>query len=108
MAGTVTGTIGANAGVLFEYAGTTAALQLDIGFIPSYCEFRSSTTSLAWFWNRALSFAHVATASTWAAGAVGLGQLIGTTQSVASISGIQIGTDTTINAAVVYRGMCWR
>lgn len=108
MPGTVTGTIGANAGVLFTYQGTELAQHLDIGFQPSYCEFRTSTTTRGWFWTNNFSFAHVATAASWAAGAGGVGQAIGTVTSVSSIQGIQIGTDTTINGGMVYRGLAFR
>ena len=108
MPGTVTGTIGGHAGVFFEYNGTGAALHLDVGFIPSRAEFEAATSNLGWWWNQNTAVAWVATPSAWTFGAAGVGQAIGTVTSVASIQGIQIGTDTTINSGVTYRGMCWR
>lgn len=109
MAGTVTGTIGNNAGVLFTYAGNTAAMHLDIGFQPSRCYFESATTTLSWSFFAPGPYARVATAASSAQDTGGgVGRQIGTVTSTASIQGIQIGTDTTINAGVTYRGMCWR
>ncbi len=106
MAGTVTGTIGGNAGVFFEYQGTGAALHLDIGFVPSWVEFR--TSSLSWVWSATQAVADLSTINGIVAGAAGVGQGIGTVQSVASIQGIQVATDVSMNSNVRYRGICFR
>ena len=106
MAGTVTGSIGGNAGVFFEYQGTTAALHLDIGFQPSWVEFKTSTQT--WTWTRSQSLADIATNQGWTAGAAGTGQAVTTLTDVASIQGIQIATDTVMNSNLRYRGLCFR
>lgn len=103
MAGTVTGTIGNNAGVFFRYEGTGAALHLDIGFTPSkiYSQNFDGTSpgTLTWVWNYRSMTAAVATINGWETSALGTGRTIGTVTDVASIQGVQIGTDTTINAS---------
>ena len=109
MPGTVTGTIGNNAGVLFTYNGTGAALHLDIGFRPSHMYFQAATTTSAWRWFANYAYAAVATAASWAVDTTGgIGRTIGTATSVASIQGVQIGTDTIVNTGVTYNGTCWR
>ena len=109
MPGTPTGTIGNNAGVMFTYNGTGAGLHLDIGFQPSHAYFEASTTTLAWSYFAPFPYARVATAASCVNGAGGVGQTIGTATSVASVQGIQVGTDTTINGAgITYRGYAWR
>lgn len=103
MAGTVTGTIGNNAGVFFRYQGSGAAQHLDFGFQPSdvYAQnyLSGSPGTLTWTWNYLTSFAAVATINGWESGIAGTGATIGTATDVASVQGIQIGTSTTINAA---------
>lgn len=106
MAGTVTSQIG-TAGVFFEYAGTGAALHMDIGFQPSYVEFKAST--LSWTWQKFQGYADIATINGWVLGVAGTGAAVGTLTSPASINGIQVATDVTVNAAgYTYRGVCFR
>jgi len=101
MAGTVTGTIGNNAGVFFIYEGTQAALHLDIGFVPSKIYAQNydgaSPGTLTWTWSYRSGYAAVATINGWEPGAAGTGAGVGTVTNVASIQGVQIGTSTTIN-----------
>ena len=113
MPGTVTGTIGGNAGVYFDYRGTGAALHLDIGFIPSKIEAHNWTVvtpgTLNWVWSYRSANAAVATINGWVAAAAGTGARITTTTSVASIQGVQLATDTIVNqAGQDYACMCWR
>ena len=109
MPGTVTGTIGGNAGVLFEYQGIATALHLDIGFRPSWAYFRAATSNhVEWQYCINEGYAQVGTINGWIPGAGGAGQINGTASNVASINGIQLGTDTTVNEGLVYRGYCWR
>ena len=113
MPGTVTGTIGANAGVYFDYRGTGAALHLDIGFVPSKIEAQTWTNitpgTLSWVWTRRSANAAIGTINGWVGGVAGTGARITTTTSVASINGVQLATDTTVNAAGQdYSCMCWR
>ena len=113
MAGTVTGTIGNNAGVFFRYAGTNTALHLDIGFQPSLIRAQSYTGAspgtLTWTWNYLSGYASVATIDGPELGAIGTGAAVGTLTNVASIQGVQIGTSTTINGnGYNYVLECWR
>src|SRR3990167_8593123 len=103
MAGTVTGTIGNNAGVFFRYEGSGAAQHLDIGFVPSKINAQNrdgaSLGTLTWAWNYLSGYAAVATINGWEPGVAGTGAGVGTVTNVASIQGVQIGTSTTINAS---------
>ena len=111
MAGTVNSSIGGNAGVFFEYAGTGAALHMDIGFQPSIVEFKGAGggSTLTWGWNRMQGYSDIATIDGFYPGAIGTGRAVTTLTDVSSITGIQIATDTTMNLnGMVYRGICWR
>ena len=111
MPGTVTGTIGGNAGVLFTYNGNAGAsgIHLDIGFRPSHMFFQSATNTNSWRWFANFSNAAIATAASWAVDTTGgIGRTITTLSNVASIQGVQIGTNTVINAGETYNGYCFR
>ena len=112
MPGTVTGTIGANSGVMFQYNGNGGAsgIHLDIGFRPSAVQFSAATlTANEWTWYGNNAFANIATLAGWVADITGgQGRTIGTVTNVASIQGIQIGTNTVINPSVTMNGICWR
>ena len=112
MPGTVTGTIGANAGVLFTYAGNGGAsgIHLDIGFRPNAVQFSAATiTANEWTWYSNFSFANIATLAGWVTDLTGgVGRAITTLTNVASIQGIQIGTNTVINPSGTMSGICWR
>lgn len=112
MPGTVTGTIGASSGVLFTYNGNGGAnsIHLDIGFRPSMVEFALATANhTTWQWKLPDVNAQIATINGWVVDTTGgQGRTIGTVTSTASIQGIQIGTDTTINGSGTYSGYCFR
>ena len=112
MPGTVTGTIGANSGVMFQYNGNGGAsgIHLDIGFQPSVMAFSAATLNhTEWVWTRNFANANIATINGWVVDTTGgLGRTIATVTNTASIQGVQIGTDTTINPSVTMSGICWR
>ena len=113
MAGTVTGTIGNNAGVFFRYVGTAAAQHLDIGFQPSLIRAQtysgSSPATMTWTWSYLSGYASVATINGPELGAIGTGAAIGTVTDVASVQGVQIGTSTMVNGSgYLYHLECWR
>ena len=111
MAGTVTGTIGNNAGVFFRYVGTAAVQHLDIGFQPSLIRAQTYTGTspgtITWVWNYLSRYASVATINGPELG--GNGEVISTATDVASVQGVQIGTSTSVNGTgYLYHLECWR
>ena len=112
MPGTVTSTIGGDSGVLFQYNGNGGAssIHLDIGFRPSMMHFAAATTNhVEWLWTNNFTNALIATINGWVVDTTGgQGRTIGTVTNTASIQGVQIATDTTINPSVTMSGICYR